>query len=166
MKIQFTSSVLALLLVAQVQAASTRGATINRHHRRAATGKAGKGVVGKAGKGTSSSSDVVDETLPPTERIVEPEGSNDGSFLEHICGLYADFSSFPNCQEFDQFQHLMCPHDYEVEKICASAEIDLTVAAMNEFCTPLFRPLNQEEVPCEDLCMGFVQANCCNIECP
>ena len=106
-------------------------------------------------------------TFPPVEEIGEPSGSNDGSLLEHICGLYADFGwsagftgggaggmnnnnnnsnsnkSLVACLDYANLLHLMCPNDYEVSKICAATAMTpptttLSDAVHQEFCRPTF----------------------------
>jgi hypothetical protein len=152
------------------------GATFGyTHHHLSAKNARVRRTRGKGGKGNGSTGD--DMTLPPTEEVLEPAGSNDGSHLEHICGLFAEFGSVAStfeggCDDFDRFKNLMCPDEYEIGKICDSRadNSDTQEAIADEYCGPLFTPLSdvpEEEYLCADVCISFVsEANCCNLSCP
>lgn len=131
---------------------------------------------GKGGKGKGSTSTFDDFTLPLLEDVSEPSGSNDGSHLEHICSLFAESGSIlagfqGSCDDFDRFKDLMCPDEYEIGKICDSRAqySDIQEAIEDEYCGPLFSPLNEvpvDEQTCADLCKSFVlEWNCCNLSC-
>jgi len=142
------------------------GANIDAQIRRRTN--AGKGGKGKA----SDSTDVVVTLAPEVNQVVGPAGSNDGSYLEHICGLYTEFLSKANntCDSFQRFGNIMCPNDYELQKICTTSSYsDLSEAVVGGFCEPLFVPLvdvPEQQVLCADLCKSFaVDTHCCNISC-
>jgi hypothetical protein len=152
------------------------GVTFGYSHRNLSTKNAGvRRTRGKGGKGKGSTADGM--TLPPTEEIAEQSGSNDSSHLEHICGLFVEFGSVAStfdggCDDFDRFKVLMCPDEYEIQKICDSRvhHSDTQEAIADEYCGPLFTPLRdvpEEEYLCADLCNSFVsEFNCCDLGCP
>ena len=105
-------------------------------------------------------------------------GSNDSTFLERICDLYAEFETVStnpannSCQNFERFEFLMCPKEYTVQRICSTSigfNANLSVAIMNEYCFRFFpENLNSSNgIVCPDLCKTFVvEADCCNVRCP
>lgn len=136
-----------------------------------------RATAGKGGKGKGSYSTSEDLTLPTEELTLvpdvgaagDPDDSNDSSHLERICGLFGDFhdSASDACEPFDAFNDLMCPNDYEIQKICSAKYVAIDEAIVGEYCEPLFAPLGDvSDDPCVDLCKSFVaDAGCCNLSC-
>ena len=148
-----TSTATAASAAAAAAAAATSAASSTTH--RALGVHGGKGGISLEDDDVENGEDDDDDddsddagTFPPVEEIGEPSGSNDGSLLERICGLYADFGwsagftpgggaggmknnnnnnnnsnsnkSLVACLDYANLLHLMCPNDYEVSKICAA----------------------------------------------
>lgn len=134
----------------------------------------------KSSKGKGDSVDI-DYTLPPFEAVLQHSGSNDSTHLEQICGLFVDFARvaassinpMEECGNFDNFNNLLCPDDYEVQKICSSSgSSDILDASFNAYCLPLFQSMtmnsfSKDGMICAEICNLFiVQADCCKLRCP
>lgn len=123
---------------------------------------------GKGGKGSIGDDDFVP---PVVEEIIVPSGSNDDSHLERICSLYADFGAQRgDCQEFKGLLHLMCPDDYEVQKICGATggAVKLEDAIASEFCFKTFENTlaTGGNATCDELCTDFVvESSFCAVSC-
>ena len=118
----------------------------------------------------------------PTDSVeggADPSGSNDSTQLERICDLYSEFeNSVSNnfaaetCQNFERFDFLMCPEEYNIQRICTSSTgltANLSDAIMHEYCLRFFpENLNSTNgMPCSELCHAFVvEADCCKVQCP
>lgn len=144
----------------------------------------GKGRTNTTGIGNNNSSEdhtttSGDDPTIPVEEGADASGSNDSTYLERICDLYAEFeSSFSanltthSCQHSERFEFLMCPEEYYVQGICAAASgvtANMSDAIMNQYCLRIFpENLNSSKgIPCSDLCYYFVaEADCCKVRCP
>mmetsp|Transcript_82596 Transcript_82596/g.123954 ORF Transcript_82596/g.123954 Transcript_82596/m.123954 type:complete len:183 (+) Transcript_82596:146-694(+) len=104
----------------------------------------------------------------------EDSGSNDGSFLMHICGMFGRYQGRDCTVNGDPLpdKRLLCPNAYEVSKICESNTVfgsTLEAAVDEEYCIPLFAPLDDEvdRDDCTSMCNNYLEeANgCCDLHC-
>jgi hypothetical protein len=142
--------------------------------RRRATHKQGKG----GRKGSNKQADTPDP-------IVVYSGSNDDTHLEKICEILGEFDAVGRgsgndstiewknyCSDFGIKNHLLCPNEYELEKICSNGSSQLHSSAVElNYCEPLFEPLEDGEfqTACVEFCTNYVSmdlGSCCNLACP